>query len=107
MFFLTIIHMHAHAHTHTHTHAHAHTHTHMYVDCMMEWLLSLGINQDLAMVYHSNFSSELVDQTTLQLMSASDLKEVGVMALGHRVLIHRTAVTGEDSWANGSKPTKS
>ena len=77
---------------------HINMHTHARVDCMMEWLLSLGIGENLATSYHRTFSEELVDQVSLKLMCQDDLKALGVAALGHRVLIHCAATTGRDHY---------
>ena len=71
------------------------THTHNTdTDCMMQWLLSLGIAEEMATSYHNQFCSQFIDQRTLREMCRDDLNALGVSALGHRVLINSAAKKG-------------
>ena len=61
---------------------------------MMEWLISVGIDEDSADCYYSTFTTEMIDQVSLKLLTLENLKDVGVSAMGHRVLIQCAAVSG-------------
>lgn len=67
---------------------------HPHADCMLEWLLSLGISEPNAMVYHSTFTQEMIDQVSLKLLNLDNLSAIGISAMGHRVLIQCAAISG-------------
>ena len=59
---------------------------------LASWLRSLGLEQ-----YEAAFRENEIDETVLPSLTAEDLKELGVAALGHRKLLDAIAVLRGDT----------
>lgn len=64
---------------------HAHTDS---SDCMLQWLLSIGIDQSSAEAYAVYLREERVDDRVLDNLTLEQLSQIGISRLGHRMLIH-------------------
>jgi hypothetical protein len=73
---------------------------------MLNWLLSLNISRHYADTYYGGFSAQFLDQRSLKLVSDSNLRDLGVQALGHRVLILDSASSGETEMERGERVGK-
>jgi SAM domain (Sterile alpha motif) len=62
------------------------------------WLRGLGLER-----YEAVFRENEIDETVLPNLTAEDLKELGVGALGHRRTARLEEVRGEQSWPVGTR----
>lgn len=64
-------------------------------DCMVSWLVSVGVGPSQAPHYSQLLQQEQVGQAALPLLSLQQLQQLGVAAMGPRALIFAAAQEGE------------